>query len=347
MKVGVVAPWEGLTPPGGYGGTELVVHGLCVALQNQGHDVLLIAPTGSSCPVPRHLLDIGTERNAETEAMYAIRGYEKLRNADVDVIHDHARITALIADPGNIPVLTTNHNLFDARALIYREAAARGVGVIAISNHHASTARQAGVPLAGVVHNGVDVADIPVGDGSGSRYRSGPYACMLTRMSPDKGVREAILIARNAGMALLIAAKLQSPQEQMYYRYQVAPLLDDNIRYIGELDARSKYELLGGAVALLNPIQWNEPFGLAAIEAMACGTPVLATGMGSMPEIITQGVTGTLRGHWSGLPADLERITALDRAACRREAEARFGIDRMAAEYAALYQAALPQEAAA
>jgi glycosyltransferase involved in cell wall biosynthesis len=166
-------------------------------------------------------------------------------------------------------------------------------------------------------------------------------------MSPDKGVREAILIARNAGMPLRIAAKMQTPLEHQYFRERIYPLLGGDIEYVGEVGVRGKYELLGAAVALLNPIQWNEPFGLAAIEAMACGTPVLATGMGSMPEIITHGVTGMLRGHWSGLPADLERIDALDRAACRREAEQRFGIDRMAAEYAALYQAAQPQEAAA
>jgi glycosyltransferase involved in cell wall biosynthesis len=170
---------------------------------------------------------------------------------------------------------------------------------------------------------------------------------VLSRMSPDKGVREAILIARNAGMPLRIAAKMQTSQEHQYFRERIYPLLGGDIEYVGEVGVRGKYELLGAAVALLNPIQWDEPFGLAMIEALACGTPVLSTSRGAAPEIVAHGLTGYLRNHWTQFPADLERITSLDRAACRREAETRFGIDRMAAEYAALYEAALPQERAA
>jgi glycosyltransferase involved in cell wall biosynthesis len=333
MKIGVVAPPWLPVPPGRYGGTENVIDGLCRGLQAAGHQVLLVATMGSRCPVPTIALRVDGDGNTATaEASYALRAYQALEDAGF-----------LIADVSvDIPVITTNHNLFDPeRVLIYREAARRLVGVVAISRHHARTAHEAKVPLVGVVHNGIDVAAIPVGQGDGG------YAAVLSRMSPDKGVREAILIARNAGMPLRIAAKMQTSQEHQYFRERIYPLLGGDIEYVGEVGVRGKYELLGAAVALLNPIQWNEPFGLAAIEAMACGTPVLATGMGSMPEIITHGVTGTLRGHWSGLPADLERITSLDRAACRREAEARFGIDRMATEYAALYQAALPQEVAA
>jgi glycosyltransferase involved in cell wall biosynthesis len=344
MKIGVVAPPWLPVPPGRYGGTENVIDGLCRELVAQGHQVLLVATMGSRCPVPTIALRVDGDGNTATaEASYALRAYAALEDADVDVIHDHTRTGFLIADVSvDIPVITTNHNLFDPeRVLIYREAARRLVGVVAISKHHARTAYEAKVPLVGVVHNGIDVAAIPVGAGDGG------YAAVLSRMSPDKGIREAILIARNAGMPLRIAAKMQTSQEHQYFRERIYPLLGGDIEYVGEVGVRGKYELLGAAVALLNPIKWNEPFGLAAIEAMACGTPVLATGMGSMPEIITHGVTGTLRGHWSGLPADLERIHALDRAACRHEAETRFGIDRMAAEYVALYQAALPQERAA
>jgi glycosyltransferase involved in cell wall biosynthesis len=299
---------------------------------------------GSRCPVPTIALRVDGDGNTATaEASYALRAYAALEDAGVDVIHDHTRTGFLIARPSfDQPILTTNHNLFDAeRSLIYDEAAARGVWVVAISKHHASTADQGAVPIAGVVHNGIDVAAIPVGAGDGG------YAAVLSRMSPDKGVREAILIARNAGMPLRIAAKMQTSQEHQYFREWIYPLLGGDIEYVGEVGVRGKHELLGAAVALLNPIKWDEPFGLAMVEAMACGTPVLATKRGAAPEIITPGVTGQLRGQWSDLPADLERIASLDRAACRREAEQRFGIDRMATEYAALYQAALPQEVAA
>jgi glycosyltransferase involved in cell wall biosynthesis len=343
MKIGVIAPWEGLTPPGRYGGTERVVDGLCRGLLAQGHDVLLVAPMGSRCPVPMIALRVGNDQNAATvEAAYAIRAYQALRDARVDVIHDHTRVGCLIGDPADIPVITTNHNLFDAeRRLIYDESAARGAWVVAISNHHASTADQAGVRIAGVVHNGIDVNRIPTGRGDGG------YAAVLSRMTPDKGIREAIEVARNAGMPLLIAAKMQTPAEQQYYRDVIHPHIGGDIEYVGEVADRGKYELLGGAVCLLNPIQWDEPFGLAMIEALACGTPVLSTLRGAAPEIVTKGVTGYLRNHWSQFPADLERIHLLDRTACRQDAEQRFSIARMAAEYAALYQAALPQEAAA
>jgi glycosyltransferase involved in cell wall biosynthesis len=343
MKIGVIAPWEGLTPPGRYGGTERVVDGLCRSLLAQGHDVLLVAPMGSRCPVPMIALRVGNDQNAATvEAAYAIRAYQALRDARVDVIHDHTRVGCLIGDPADIPVITTNHNLFDAeRRLIYDESAARGAWVVAISNHHASTADQAGVRIAGVVHNGIDVNRIPTGRGDGG------YAAVLSRMTPDKGIREAIEVARNAGMPLLIAAKMQTPAEQQYYRDVIHPHIGGDIEYVGEVADRGKYELLGGAVCLLNPIQWDEPFGLAMIEALACGTPVLSTLRGAAPEIVTKGVTGYLRNHWSQFPADLERIHLLDRAACRQDAEARFSIARMAAEYAALYQAAQPQERAA
>jgi glycosyltransferase involved in cell wall biosynthesis len=344
MKIGVIAPPWLPVPPGRYGGTENVIDGLCRGLQTQGHQVLLVATMGSRCPVPTIALRVDGDGNTATaEASYALRAYAALEDADVDVIHDHTRTGFLIAEHANADtVLTTNHNLFDSeRALIYDEAASRDVWVVAISKHHASTADQAGVHIAGVVHNGIDVNTIPVGQGDGG------YAAVLSRMSPDKGVREAILIARNAGMPLRIAAKMQTSQEHQYFREWIYPLLGGDIEYVGEVGVRGKHELLGAAVALLNPIKWDEPFGLAMVEAMACGTPVLATKRGAAPEIITPGVTGTLRGQWSDLPADLERIASLDRAACRREAETRFGIDRMAAEYAALYEAAQPQEAAA
>jgi glycosyltransferase involved in cell wall biosynthesis len=344
MKIGVVAPPWLTVPPGRYGGTENVIDGLCRGLQAAGHQVLLVATMGSRCPVPTIALRVDGDGNTATaEASYALRAYAALEDADVDVIHDHTRTGFLLQNvfARDARFFTTNHNLFDAeRQLIYREAVDRGVGVVAISEHHASTARNAGIPTA-VVHNGIDVNQIPIGKGDGG------YAAVLSRMSPDKGVREAILIARNAGMPLRIAAKMQTSQEHQYFREWIYPLLGGDIEYVGEVGVRGKYELLGAAVALLNPIKWDEPFGLAMVEAMACGTPVLATKRGAAPEIITQGVTGKLRGQWSDLPADLERIHALDRAACRQEAEQRFGIDRMAAEYAALYQAALPQEAAA
>lgn len=337
MRIGVIAPPWLKVPPGRYGGTENVLDGLCRALHAMGHDVILVAPMGSRCPVPMISLRVSTDLSmghALVEVPYTLAAYAALMDAGVDVIHDHTQVGFLLHKPRQ-PVLTTNHNLFDAgRQKIYAEAARRGVRVVAISEHHASTASAAGIPIAGVVHNGIDVASVPVGKGDGG------YACVLSRMSPTKGIREAILLARRAGIPLQIAAKMQSSDEHAYFDEQIHPLLDGDVEYLGEVSARGKWELLGGACALLMPIQWDEPFGMAMIESMACGTPVLATRRGAAPEIITDGVTGCVRDSWESLPAALAEIAEapLNREIIRYEAEERFGIERMAQGYLDLFQ---------
>lgn len=348
MRIGIIAPPWLPVPPGRYGGTENMIDGLARGLAHQGHDVTLVAPMGSRCKVHTIPLPVShhTERglgHALVEVPYALRAYETLGEARVDVIHDHTQVGFLLTDSCAIwdePIITTNHNLFDAeRQRIYDEAVARGVKVVAISKHHASTA--GGLSIAGVVHNGIDVDNIPVGQGDGG------YACVLSRMSRDKGLREAILIARRVGIPVHVAAKMQTTQEHQYYKDQIHDLVDgENVIFRGELSARGKYQMLGGAVALLNPIQWDEPFGLAMVEALACGTPVLSTLRGAAPEIVDHGTTGWLRNQWEMLAADLERAHTLDRAACRRAAEQRFSIDRMASEYLELYGALQEEKAA-
>jgi glycosyltransferase involved in cell wall biosynthesis len=156
-------------------------------------------------------------------------------------------------------------------------------------------------------------------------------------MSPDKGAREAILIAREAGVPLRIAAKMREEAEHDYFDHQIAPLLGDEIEYVGELDEIEKYELLGNAVAMLNPIQWPEPFGLVMIEALACGTPVVTTSAGSVPEIIEDGRTGFLRDDPRGLAVALAKATELNRDVCRDVAETRFTTERMIADHLELY----------
>jgi glycosyltransferase involved in cell wall biosynthesis len=346
MRIGIIAPPWLPVPPHRYGGTENMIDGLCRGLKAQGHDVHLVAPVGSRCPVPTtYLSQCYSEQmgHAVIEAPYALRAYSALENWGAEVIHDHTQIGFLLAPLYHayaVPIVTTNHNQFDLeRRRLYLEAAARGVAVVAISADHASTA--GGARVAAVIHHGVDVDRIPVGKGDGG------YACVLGRMAPAKGIREAILIAKDAGMPLRIAAKMQEPREHQYFRDVIYPLLGGDIEYEGEVSARGKYELLGGAVALLNPLQWAEPFGMSMIEALATGTPVLSTLMGSAPEIVDHGTTGWLRNQWSQLSTYLERIGEIDRAACRQAAEERFSIDRMAADYVTLYRSALSQERAA
>jgi glycosyltransferase involved in cell wall biosynthesis len=182
-----------------------------------------------------------------------------------------------------------------------------------------------------VIHHGIDVADVPVGKGDGQ------YASFLGRMSPEKGPREAILVARAGGVPLRMAAKLREPTERQYFEAAVEPLLSSDVEYLGELGERDKLALLGGSFALINPIQWSEPFGLVMIEALATGTPVVATPRGSAPEIIEDGVTGYLRKDWSDLANALLKAADLDRAMCRAVACQRFDSDAMVGKHVQLY----------
>jgi glycosyltransferase involved in cell wall biosynthesis len=227
-----------------------------------------------------------------------------------------------------VPVVTTNHGPFDhVLNPIYR--ALLDVPVIAISHSQASTAD--GARIAAVIHHGIDVAAVPEGRGRGG------FAGFLGRMSPDKGPREAALIARAAGVPLKMAAKLREPAERAYFDAEVKPLLCSDIEYVGELGEQDKFELVGNSFALLNPIQWPEPFGLVMIEALAAGTPVVSTPAGSAPEIVDDGVTGYLRKGCAALADALTAAADLDRAACRAAAESRFATERMVREHVQLY----------
>jgi glycosyltransferase involved in cell wall biosynthesis len=334
MKIGLIAPPWLPVPPGQYGGTESVIDRVARGLARAGHEVLLAAPDGSSCPVPQ-VAGLGTadpDRIGQVviEIPYALAAYEALRG--VDIVHDHTVAGPLCARvPDGVPLVTTNHGPFDENlGPIYAEMSRRGVAVVAISTHQASTAPD--VRIAAVIHHGIDVADVPMGDGGGG------YACFLGRMVPDKGVREAVLAARAAEMPLRIAAKMREPEEEQYFEEVVQPLLGGNIEYIGELDHEDKYELLGNAVALLNPLQWPEPFGLVMIEALACGTPVVASSDGSVPEIVTDGVTGFIREDTTSVAEALRQVTTLSRAACREAAETSFSTSRMVADHVKLYE---------
>ncbi len=334
MRIGLIAPPGVPVPPPAYGGTESVVDRLARGFVRAGHEVLLAAAANSACPVPRVG---GTEDAAEagpvcadmvTELRHVIRSYAAMR--DVDVVHDHTLAGPLCRHPAaGTPVVTTAHGPFDARlSPLYR--AMRGVAVVAISYSQAATADR--VPLAGVIHHGLDVESVPVGAGVGG------YASFLGRMSPEKGPRQAALVARAAGVPLRMAAKLREPAERDYFDAQVKPLLCSDVEFLGELGCADKLELLGGSFALLNPMQWAEPFGLVMIEALATGTPVVATPVGSAPEIVDDGVTGFLRSGCLPLAAALVAASQLDRTACRTVAAARFSTERMVAEHVRLYE---------
>jgi glycosyltransferase involved in cell wall biosynthesis len=329
----VSPPWVPVPPPA-YGGLEAVVDRLARGLVAAGHEVLLAAPANSECPVPRvqGLDEVDTDApitgDAVTEMNHVSKAYAAM--SEMDIIHDHTICGPFYRyRPPGIPVVTTNHGPFEPRLNHLYGDMDRDTAVVAISHHQASTAQD--VKITRVIHHGLDVETVPVGTGGG-------YAAFLGRMTPDKGAREAILLAREAGVPLRIAAKMREDAEVEYFENEIQPLLGDEIEYVGEVDEAGKYELLGGAVAMLNPIQWHEPFGLVMIESLACGTPVVSTSPGSVPEIVDHGVTGYVSDDPAELAKFLVAASELDRAACREVAETRFTTARMVADHVDLYQ---------
>jgi glycosyltransferase involved in cell wall biosynthesis len=331
MRIGlVVTPWIPI-PPTGYGGIERVVDSLARGFMAAGHDVLLAAASDSTCPAPL----VPGMRPAEpaqlgfslSELSHVIRAYEGLQ--DVDIIHDHTLAGPLVARRGSgAPVVTTIHGpLVPASADLYRAMAA-DTAIIAISRDQAS--RVPDVPITKVIHHGMDVAAVPVGSGQGG------YVCFVGRMCPDKGVVEAIRIARQAGIPLRLAAKMREPEEIEYFRSVVEPLLGINEEFLGELVDTEKYQLMGEAMAFLNPIQWSEPFGLVMIEALSTGTPVVGTPIGSAPEIVDHSRTGFL-APTDELHRFLPLAESLDRSHCRDRALRLFSTERMVGNHLDLY----------
>ena len=332
MRIGLVAPGWVAVPPPAYGGTEMVVDLLARGLADAGHEVLLAAASDSTCPVPMvpgtAASDPDTTNDATALMAHVVTAYEAM--GSMDVIHDHTPVGPLYRNrPAGIPVAATNHNPFTPDAIRIYGAAAVDTAVIAISHDHAH--RAGVVPIARVIHHGIDLSRVPVGEGRGG------YAVFLGRIDPTKGVVEAIRIARAAGVRLRIAAKMRDASELAYFDEEVRPLLTSEQEYIGEVSDVEKQELLGDAFALLNPIQWAEPFGLVMTEALATGTPVVGTPYGSAPEIVESGVTGYL-AEVEELAGLLPRAAELDRAACRADVEQRFSAERMVHDHVQLYE---------
>ena len=331
MRIGLVAgPWIPV-PPATYGGTERVVDSLARGFTAGGHEVLLAAPSDSTCPVPRvpdMRPSVPEELNLTmSELSHVARAYGGL--GDVDIIHDHTMAGPLyLHKPERVPVVTTIHCRLDAEAAEIYRAIARNAAVVAISRDQASHAPE--VPVTRVIHHGMDLSSVPVGSGSGG------YLCFVGRACPDKGLLEAVRIAREARIPLKIAVKMREQDEIRYFRDVVEPILGPNEDFVGEVDDAAKYRLMGEAVAFLNPIQWSEPFGLVMIEALATGTPVLGTAIGSAPEIIDHARTGYL-GPIDTLPGLVPLAAGLDREVCRQAVEERFSEERMVNDYLRLF----------
>ncbi len=335
MRIGVIAPPWTPVPPPLYGGTELIVDLQCRGLQAAGHEVVLYTTGDSTCPVPRRwVLDQADGFRmgiAATEARHVLAAYAELAGENVDIVHDHTIVGPLYA--GSFPglrVVGTAHGPFNADLRDYYAHVARHHALVCISHHQRSTA--AGIPVAAVIHHGIDASAFPFGGGRGG------YALYLGRMAPDKGAHRAIEACRKAGVPLKLVAKMREPGERAYFDAEVAPLLSDQVIYLGEVPQEDKVQLLSEALALVNPIRWPEPFGLVMTEALACGTPVVTFAEGAAPEIVEHGRTGFVCADEGEMAEGVLRAATLDRRACRASVEGYFSADRMVADHLALYE---------
>ena len=347
MRIAQIAPPFQSVPPEGYGGTERVVSLLTEELVRHGHEVTLFASGDSSTTA--HLVptvDTALWRAPEVRdplvywAITAGLAYGRAAAGEFDLVHSNLDFHAFAcASLVPTPTVTTLHGRLDLQDLPRLYARFPTMPVISISDNQRAPLPEA--RWAGTVYNAVDTDRLQF------NRRGGAYLAWLGRIAPEKGLDRAIKIARRAGIPLKIGARL--PLNDLndanvradwdYYNAHVKGLLDEpGIEFVGEVGEGEKSEFLGNALALLNPIDWPEPFGLVMAEALACGTPVVARRRGSVPEVVSDGVTGLIGETDDDLVSLCTRVDRIDRAVCRREAVRRFSPRAMVDGYEAIYR---------
>ena len=336
MRIAQLAPLSERVPPELYGGTERVVSVLTEELVRRGHEVTLFASGDAITDArlvavaERALRLDPTVADPYPYTMLAL-GMAFERAAEFDLLHSHLDYFALpFARLVRTPVVTTLHGRLDLSDLPAIFGAYPEAALVSISD-----AQRAPLPQANwlaTVYNGIDLGPYPF------RPEPGGYFAFIGRVAPEKNLEGAIAIARQTGIPLKIAAKVDEVDRE-YHEQVVRPLLDGRlVEHIGEIGEGEKGAFLGDAYALLFPVDWPEPFGLAMAEAMACGTPVLALRRGSVPEVVEDGATGFVRDTLEELAGAAERVPELDRRRCRERVEARFSAAAMADGYEAAYR---------
>ena len=346
MRILQLAPvWETVPPPA-YGGTESVISVLTEELVRRGHDVLLCASGDSQTSarlfsvVPESLRRAGLTDSALQFAIVHVA--QSLGLADeYDIVHNHSGPPSELAMAHchmlKVPMLTTMHNLLtEETGNIWRHYSG---WYNAISETQVATLPS--LPRArfgGVVHNAIDVESFPF------EAQKSDYALFMGRIGPEKAPHLAIEASLQAGIRIVVAGKISTPDEEDYFNQQVAPLLErEHVSYYGEANAAQKRELFAGARALLMPLQWEEPFGLVMAEAMACGTPVIAFDRGAAGELVLPGETGFLVQDVEEMADALRHAGELDPYRCRSHVEEHFAPGAMTDRYLEVYQQMLKQ----
>jgi glycosyltransferase involved in cell wall biosynthesis len=340
LRIAIVSTCALPTPPTGYGGTELVVADLARALAALGHDPVVFATGDSSCVGARQALFSRAiwPPDPMSELRHVAAAWQHIARGNFDVVHlnDAGGALPFTSFVGGPTVATVHHDRVEALAQHY--AAYPDVSFVAISNRQADLMWE--VPFATVIRHGLDPERYPQGNGGGG------HCAFVGRLSAVKAPHLAIEAAREAQAPLFIGGGVH-PFDREYFARDVAPRLGGGARWVGELDQRRKVELLQGARCLLFPIQWEEPFGLAIIEAMLVGTPVIAFGAGSVPEIVEEGVTGFVVNDVQEMRKRIADVARIDRARCRARALERWSSLRMARQYADLYHVVTSRAGAA
>lgn len=339
MRIAQIAPCWLNVPPDRYGGIEYVVSLLADGMVDRGHDVTLFA-TGQAQTRARlaayleRPLGTLTADDALLELPHLIASYAHA--ADFDIVHDHTFLgmgIAIGAQTPDLAVVNTLHVPINMAPFLRQtyQLLSRRVHLVAISD--AQRAASPGLRYAATIHHGIPLSRFPYSE------TKDDFLLFVGRMSEDKGPHLAIRAAQALGLRLLLAFKMTTPKEKEFYKSVVEPMRSANIEFLGELGFAEKTALYSRARATLMPVQWPEPFGLVAIESLACGTPVVAWRNGALPEIVEHGVSGFIVDSLDGLIDATRRLETIAPAACRRRVERNFSVEAMLDGYERLYGA--------
>ncbi len=338
LRIALLAPPSEPVPPPGYGGTERIVAELAEGLLRRGHHVTTFCSGDSTVggdrvvTVPVALRPSGQSESEPWKVATATMAIERSLRGEFDVVHGHLDLMTLLVAPAcPVPVVATFHGRIDHKALgiAMRGSAAH---LVAISAHQAATRPEA--DWAAIIHNGLTLDDAPF------ERRRDDALVFAGRVAPEKGIIDAIDVAKLSGRPLRIIAKIGThASEAAYYEEVFKPALTaagSSVEFLGELTGAERDQIVASSYATIMPSSWPEPFGLVAIESLACGTPVITRRVGGLPEIIREGVDGFFGDDVGHLASLVDRVAELDREAIRSSAIDRFSADRMTAAYEAL-----------